>query len=112
MVGTPAIDAVGNVLSVPDLDYTVETKNVLIKLAKFIDRDHVREDLRQRIRIDLTPQIGRAKQIAVGALQRDVGPFRLNGTVRPPRLLGLWADPQKGVTLLTTSDGILDLVLR
>jgi Domain of unknown function (DUF4403) len=81
LVGTPKFDQSTQTLTVPDLDYTLETKNILLKLANWVAGSQLRDDLRAKLVVNLAPQMQAAKDTLVAALNRQVGPLRLVGTV-------------------------------
>lgn len=96
LIGKPRFDPVTNVLDVPDLDYTLETKNMLAKIANWAEGPRVLADLRQRLRMNLAPQAAQARQIATNALNRQVGPLQLTGTLQNLTLLGIYPNAAGG----------------
>lgn len=81
LVGTPKFDASTQSLTVPDLDYTLETKNVLLKLANWTAGSQMRDDLRSKLVVNLAPEMQAAKDRVVKALNRQVGSVTFIGTV-------------------------------
>ncbi len=112
LTGTPSFDPVRNVLTVPDLDYTLETKNMLLKLAHWAESDHFRADLRTRLTLNVDREIASARAPATAALNRKVGPLALTGRVDDLRILGVFAQPDSGrFRMLTTATGTLNVVM-
>jgi hypothetical protein len=110
LVGTPSYDAVRNILSVPDLDYTFETKNVLLKLAKWTEGDRLRADLRNRLTLKLGPEVAAARALAISAINRHVGPVALSGRIDDLRILELYVQPDSGrFRMLASAVGALDV---
>lgn len=93
LTGTPQWNGVTNELSVPDLDYTLETKNLLLKLVNWAEGDKFRDDMRNRLHINLAAQIDEARRLLNRALNRQVGPLRLTGSVAALRVTGLYVHP-------------------
>jgi len=96
LTGTPSYDVLNDVLSFPDLDFTVETRNLLVKAANWFAHDTFRDDLRQRLALKLGDQLNTAKQQLSTALNSKVGEVQLSGSAGQLNLLGVYADARKG----------------
>ncbi len=94
LTGRPSYDALKNVLSFPDLEFTIETRNLIAKLANWIDHDAIRDDLRGRIRVDFSKQATIAEDDAAKAINGTYGPVRLEGTLANLTILGFYAEPK------------------
>ena len=82
LTGTPSFDAATNRLTVPDLDYTVETNNIFAKLANWMNHAGFRDSLRAACHWDAGNQIATAQDIAnKGSESAD---RRARGTILPP----------------------------
>ena len=95
--GTPSYDAGTRILSFPDLDYTLETNNALLKTANWFAQGEVRDRLRERFTIDLAQRIDEMKQGLEGVLNRRRGNVQLHGTVDELKLLGVYRLPNGDV---------------
>ena len=110
LVGTPAFDAVRQRLSFPDLDYTIETRNLLLKIADWFNHEALRDDLRARLILDLSGPVGDARARLQRAMNQRLGAVQANGGVDLLRLLGFYADPNRGsFTTQLEADGNLSL---
>jgi hypothetical protein len=101
-------DGATNTLTVPDLDYTLETRNLLLKFAQWTEGVRFRDDLRNRLRFNLAPQIGQARTLAQQALNRRAGIVQLTGTVTALRVAGLYVHPgDSTVRIIAVADGMV-----
>jgi hypothetical protein len=106
LTGTPMWDGATNTLTVPDMDYTLETRNLLLKFAQWTEGVRFRDDLRNRIRFNLAPQIGQARALAEQALNRRAGIVQLTGSVTALRVAGLYVHPgDSSVRVIAVADG-------
>lgn len=94
LTGTPTLDADDQTLSMPDLEFTLESRNVLARIAANLRADDLRADLRRRIRIDLRGPLDEVRLRLTRALRRRVGPLELDGAVDTLRVAALYADPE------------------
>jgi hypothetical protein len=60
LVGHPAV--VDNELRIPDLEPTIETKNFLLSLKALTGGDHIREEARAALRLDIGQRLDQARQ--------------------------------------------------
>lgn len=95
--GTPAYDGGTRILSFPDLDYTLETNNALLRTANWFARGQVRDRLRERFTIDMAQPIENMKQGLEKVLNQRRGNVQLHGTVHELRLLGVYRLPNGDV---------------
>ena len=91
--GTPHYDVPSHMLSFPTLEFSVHTKNVLLKVADWILHSSLREDFRSRARVDLTKQVDTGKDALTRALNQRIGNLQLTGTVDRFGFLAVAADP-------------------
>lgn len=85
LVGRPAYDPETGVLSLEDLDYSVESKDMPVQLADFLLRQDVLDYLRENAHFDVGGKLDEAKALVTNALDRQLAPgIRLRG-----RLTGL-----------------------
>ena len=112
-MGTPAFDAVNQVISFPDLDYSVETRNILLRLANWLGHDELRDYLRGRLRFEVRTATTRAREQLLAGMNRTIGGIRIAGTIENLTPLGLTADPQRGqFRAFVNAAGTLDLALQ
>jgi hypothetical protein len=91
--GTPYYDPNTRLLSFPDLDYTLETSEALLKSANWFAHGQVRDQLRQRFTIDMAPRIYQMREGLENVLNRRRGNVQLHGTVDELKLLGVYRPP-------------------
>lgn len=92
LVGTPSYDTVRNIISFPDMDFTVESKNILVKIALWLEQNNLRDALRAKASYDISSMVNDAKQQMVSRLNQNIGPVSLNGTVDAINILGVYHD--------------------
>jgi len=113
LAGTPVYDPATRVVSVPNLDYTAETKNLLLRLADWVGHDALRNDLRAKARIDLTAPLQRARQTVTASLNQTVGPLTLTGRIDDLDMLGIQVqEQQRQVSALIRMTGQLSGTLH
>lgn len=95
--GTPAYDPDTRTLSFPDLDYTLDTNEALLKTASWFAHDEVRDRLRERFTVDMAQPIENMKQGLETVLNRRRGNVQLHGAVQEFRLLGVYRLPNGDV---------------
>jgi len=95
--GTPSYDAGTHILSFPDLDYTLETNDALLKTANWFAQGEVRDRLRERFTVDMSQPIENMKQGLEKVLNQRRGNVQLHGTVQELRLLGVYRLPNGDV---------------
>jgi hypothetical protein len=71
--GTPAYDRASGQLSVPNLDYDLNTDSDLISAYAWLKSDELRELFRDRARIPVQPLLDRAKSLLASGLNRKLG---------------------------------------
>ncbi|HEX7980941.1 MAG TPA: DUF4403 family protein [Gemmatimonadaceae bacterium] len=81
LAGTPTYDATTRKVTAPDLDYTAESKNVLLKLADWLGHDALRDALRARATVDVGPAADKAKAVASELLNKQFDRLALTGQV-------------------------------
>lgn len=94
-VGTPQVDTTTKMLTVPDLDFDVETANALVRGLAWIKKSDMVNDLRQRAQVPLEPIVEETRARVEEALNRDLADgVLLSGQVQSGRLLDVIADPR------------------
>lgn len=95
LTGTPSLNVATNVLSFPDLEYDLDTKNLIIKLMDWFKHEEFRSYLRGKAHLDLAGHVTTAKNRLIAALNREYGDVKLTGTVDNLALLGFFGKPQE-----------------
>ena len=105
LTGTPVYNTVTRVVSIQGLDYTVSTKNEIVKLADWLLHTRFQDELQAEAYYDLSSQVDSLKAKAQQAMNRTLSPHAsLAGTVTDVTPLGFVLDP-KGVTVYLAANG-------
>jgi hypothetical protein len=90
-VGTPEFDPRTSTISVPDLDFSVESRQVLPKIAGWLLYDDLRDQLRAAARFSVADRLARIRRDVDRALNRPIGrDVRMSGGVDALRPLGVF----------------------
>ena len=95
--GTPVYDPDTRMLSFPDLDYTLDTNEALLRTANWFAQGQLRDRLRERFTVDMTQPVENMKQGLETVLNARRGNTQLHGTVQEFRLLGVYRLPNGDV---------------
>jgi hypothetical protein len=110
--GTPVFDERRGVLQFTDLDFTVETRNVLLRSANWIFHENILSSLRSDAFIDLSGQLQAIRSRLATALTRELGPdARLEGEVMSLRPRGVYPTAG-GVEVHLIAEGAMWVELR
>jgi hypothetical protein len=90
--GTPVIDTAKQALSVPDISYSLESKEVLVKMARTLLRGKIRRTVQGNSFLDLAALLKTNLPSLNAQLNRVVAPnLYTTGQIRQLRLIGLLA---------------------
>jgi hypothetical protein len=93
-VGTPSVDTVNRVLTVPDLDFDVATANSLVRGLAWMKKGDLVAELRSRATVPLTELLDSTSALAEKAINRELTRgVQLFGTVSTARLKDVVAEP-------------------
>lgn len=114
LVGTPSYDVRHNVVSFPDLDFTVESRNLLAEIADRLSQTTVRNELREQLKFDLGRVVEDARSRLHRVLNQKVGDVELKGTVGNLDLLAVYVSPKKSrfKTMMKASGTLTATVLQ
>jgi hypothetical protein len=91
--GTPVLDTARQTLSVPDISYSLESKDLALKMAKALLRNKIRKSLRGNSYLDLAALLKTNLPGLDTQLNRQLAPnLHSYGQVKQLRLIGLLAD--------------------
>jgi hypothetical protein len=96
LTGKPTYDAVTDVLTFPDLDFTIESKNLLLKQIDWLKHEDIRDDLRSRLKLDLASSVKQVRANIHKWLNQPIGNLQLQGNLSDLRLLGVHSDAAQG----------------
>jgi len=71
-IGTPVFDPESQVVSVPDLDFSVESRNVLPEVAEWLLYDQLRDQMRASARFAVGDRIAKVRRDVDAALDREL----------------------------------------
>lgn len=92
--GTPVLDAEKQVLSMPDVTFALDTKDMMVNIAKALFRKKIMKQLANQSVLDLAALIEKNKKAIEARLNQAVTPWMsTSGTFQEFRLVGLL--PQK-----------------
>ena len=112
LYGRPQLENISQMLSVPDLDYTLETKDVAMKAASWLLDNQIRDLLRANARWDLKPALSTLRTRLDTALNRDLGNgVTLKGSVDDVEVLGILADG-KATHVRVRADGTVSTSVK
>ena len=96
LVGTPRHDAAQGVITIPDLDYDLETDSPLINAYSWLKSDGLRALLRERAIASDGPAIDRGRALLLAGLNRKVGDaMTLRATVDSVAVRGLYVQAEE-----------------
>ena len=92
LTGTPRLDPSTGQFSIPDLDYDMRTRSVLIATLSMLGSGSVRQLLRDRASWPSTPAVGWLQDRLREGINRDLSDdLRVRGEVSDVRILGIHA---------------------
>ena len=110
--GTPVFDEGMGALRFANLDYTVDTRNVLVRSANWMFHQEILSEMTSQAFIDLSGQLQTIRSRLETALQRDMGQAgRMEGEVKSLRPVGIYPI-QGGVEVHIVAEGSMWVELR
>ena len=110
--GTPVFDEGLGVLRFLDLDYTMDTRNVLVRSANWMFQQNILSSLQENAFIDLSDELKALRSRLGSALTRELGPnAHLEGDVAKVRPSGIYPT-SSGVEVHLIADGSMWLELK
>ena len=105
LVGTPRIDRARNVITVPDLDFDLQSDNTILQTYSWMKSDALRSELRTRARIPVSPVLARGRALLLEGLNRKIGDaLTLSATVDSVAVRGLFVT-RDGLTVRVEAKG-------
>lgn len=87
--GTPILDTALQVISMPDISFSIDTKDMLVNIAKNLFRKKILKELRNQSVMDIAALIQRNKQLIEARLNQPVTPWlSTTGKLYEIKLLG------------------------
>lgn len=104
IVGRPSYDAEAGVLSLEELDYSLETKNLPVQVAEVLLRPELLEILQQSARFDVGDYVDEARRVATQELGGEVAPgIRLSGALERVEPVAVFAGKDAFFTHVTAT---------
>ncbi len=104
-VATPYYDPESNMILVKDFDFSIETKNVLIKLANWMLHDEFKNLVSSKLKYNVTNQLKKAQDDLTIAINRKIGTdLQLTGAITSLSTLGVFIT-DKGLKTVVTANG-------
>jgi hypothetical protein len=92
--GTPVLDSVKQVLTMPDISFALDTKDMMVNIAKALFRKKVMKQLQNQSVFDIAALIERNKKLIEARLNQTVTPWMsTTGNLMQLKVLGIL--PQK-----------------
>lgn len=113
-VGTPIYNPVAQTVVVPDLDFSVESRNVLGRSADWLLHDELRDRIRQAAHFAVGDRVTEIREKVNTAMNRNLGKaVRLSGHVESLRPVGVVVT-QTAIATLVEADGRakVDITIR
>jgi len=91
LMGTPRYDARRGEVSVPDLDYALETDNKIVNGYLWLRSDDLRSTIREKAHVPVKPALDKGRALLLGGLNRTLGDaVTLEATVDSVAVKGLY----------------------
>jgi len=110
--GRPELDPATHILRFEEFDFTMDTKNILVRAANWMLRDRILEAIEPQTRIDLSEQIRALRRGLGNAMRREILPGAwLDGTVTTLEPRGIYP-VQGGIEVQLVAEGAMELRLQ
>jgi hypothetical protein len=107
--GKPVLDASTKILRFDEFDFTMETRNVLVRAAQRMLRGVILDAIEPQTRIDLSEQLDTLRHRLGMALSREIQPgARLDGSITGLEPRGIYP-VTSGVEIQIVAHGTLEL---
>ncbi len=91
LLGTPVFDSTKLEITVPDLDYDLDTDSQLINTYSWLRSDALRSTLREKAHVPVAPALDRGKALLLEGLNRKIGNvLTLSATVDTVSVRGVY----------------------
>ena len=90
LYGTPVLDVVKQTISIPDINYGIETRDIVLNVGEKLFRNRIINSLKEKAFIDLPSLISKTRPQLEGQLNRRVNPnFSTRGKLHDVKITGL-----------------------
>lgn len=103
LTGTPTFDEATQTISISSLDYDLETKNVLLKTAKWLFNDRILSEIQDATLYDLTPQLQQLKEVINTNFHYTYSPFAVKGKVNHLAVSTIYPDEKELIIRVLSS---------
>ncbi|MBY0534479.1 MAG: DUF4403 family protein [Chitinophagaceae bacterium] len=88
--GTPQLDTASQVLTMPDIDFSIDTKDILVNMGKGLFRKKILKTLKDQTVFDIAALLERNKTVIQARLNQQVNAWmQTTGTIGSIKLVGL-----------------------
>jgi hypothetical protein len=95
--GTPVLDTAKQALSIPDISYSLESKDLALKIARSLLRNKIRKSLQGNSYLDIAALIKTNTPVMDAQLNKRLAPMVFStGKTREVKMIGLLAN-EKGL---------------
>lgn len=96
LTGTPKFDPIEQLISFPDLQFDLETKNKLLRSAKWLFNSKITDMLRKYSTFDLKPQLIDMKETVQKEINREIQKgIEMNGIIESISIQGIYPNSDK-----------------
>ncbi len=112
LLGTPRLDRERGTITVPDLDFDLETNSGLLRTYSWLKSVTLRSELRRKAQVPIAPAIAQGKALLLDGLNRRVGDsVTLSATVDSVAVQGLFVT-REGLTVRAAARGRAGVAIR
>ncbi len=112
LTGTPVLDTLKNEVSMPDLDFDIDSKNILVKSASWILDGKIEKKLRKKMIFPLSTLMASTKKEAETAMNRKLeNGITLKGNINLLQTKYIYALPEKMIVRIKTT-GMLSAEMK
>ena len=105
LVGTPRIDHAHEEITVPDLDFDLQSDSKFLQTYSWMKSEGLRAELRKRARISIVPVLARGRALLLEGLNRKIGDaLTLSASVDSVAVRGLFVT-RDGLTVRAEAKG-------
>jgi hypothetical protein len=112
LAGTPRFDRARREITVPDLDYDLETDSQLINTYSWLRSDALRDTFREKAHVPVDPALQKGRQLLLDGLNRKIGDaLTMSATVDSVEVRGLFVT-RAGVVVRAQATGQAKVAVR
>lgn len=103
LVGTPVFDQENQIISFPDLEFDIKTKNALLKSAEWLFSKKITDLVRKEATFDLKPELDKMKSTLGASLNGPISTgVNLQGSIEHLRINSIYPDANQLIIRTST----------